>query len=149
MTKCSHESSAHVNRPFIVLESALAAIAHVQWPQVGFSIHVRAGEKHRHNSHRWSIILGGPFPRIERSLGGQCRLLISRRTMRPCASPFMPQGVCEQADVDAKIHRLRLFCHQAGRLSNAAESGRRAGGQAYRREPLAFWPPPTILLNPP
>ncbi len=45
ITKCSHTSSAHVNRPFILLRSALAGIAHVQWPHVGFSINVRAGEK--------------------------------------------------------------------------------------------------------
>jgi hypothetical protein len=57
-TKRWHVSSAQVNKPTIPLRSVLPLVAQVQWPQVGFSIHMRAGEKYRHNSHRWSIIAG-------------------------------------------------------------------------------------------
>jgi hypothetical protein len=45
MTKCGQVSSAHVNRPSILPWSGLVPVAQVQWPQVGFSIHVRAGER--------------------------------------------------------------------------------------------------------
>lgn len=93
ITKCWHVSSAQVNRPAIPSMSAFVGIAQVQWPQVGFSIHVRAGEKYRHNSHRCSIIAGlslseasmGPSQgAASKSAGGRtCRL--ARRPSGPGA----------------------------------------------------------------
>lgn len=106
-TKCWHKSSAQVNRPAIPLSSAFAGAAQVQWPQVGFSIHVLAGEKYRHNSHRCSIIAGHPLSKSRHQPVATGRLQIHPRTsLLLHSSLFRVKSVLESTDVDAKMLRL-------------------------------------------
>jgi len=59
--KCSHVASAQVNRPGCSDPSSQSEIDHMQWPQVGFSMQVRAGAKCRHRTHIRLFIVFNPF----------------------------------------------------------------------------------------